>query len=138
MSIHSYRPTSYPLIVIDPDVSPLKLYVDYEPSSYSQTTSTFVDSGRNTKGKVVGSVIRHNVSSIEIHWKVLDLTTWSRINLKFKNKFYHEVEFHDQVIGGMRRTKMYVSDRTASIGRLDPTDGTPLYYVDCSLTLVEV
>ena len=35
-----------------------------EPSSYSATTSTIVDSGRNVQGKVVGSVVRNDVAKV--------------------------------------------------------------------------
>ena len=33
-----------------------------EPSEYSANTSTIVDSGRNVEGKVIGSVVRHDVA----------------------------------------------------------------------------
>ena len=42
-----------------------------EPSSYSATTSTIVDSGRNVQGKVVGSVVRHDVAKVALKWKYL-------------------------------------------------------------------
>ena len=38
-----------------------------EPSSYSATTSTIVDSGRNVQGKVVGSVVRQMGEAILRH-----------------------------------------------------------------------
>ena len=42
-----------------------------EPSSYDATTSTIVDSGRNVQGKVVGSVVRHDVAKISLKWNYL-------------------------------------------------------------------
>mgnify|MGYP003287411265 FL=1 len=40
-----------------------------EPSSYSGTTSTIVDSARNVKGYVVGSVVRSDVAKVELSWR---------------------------------------------------------------------
>ena len=37
-----------------------------EPSEYSGLTSTLVDSARNVKGYVIGSVIRSDVAKIEL------------------------------------------------------------------------
>jgi len=37
-----------------------------EPSEYSASTSTLVDSARNVSGYVIGSVIRSDVAKVEI------------------------------------------------------------------------
>ena len=44
-----------------------------EPSEYSASTSTLVDSGRNVEGKVIGSVVRHGVSKVEVQWRYLSI-----------------------------------------------------------------
>ena len=111
-----------------------------EPSAYSATTSALVDSGRNVEGKMVGSVIRENVSKIEISWKYLTVEQWSRILRCFnsKAKFTNTVEFFDQTAGGWLRKTMYVSDRKAGLFRRDPKTGDVLGWTDCSLSLIEV
>lgn len=51
-----------------------------EPSSYSATTSTIVDSGRNVQGKVVGSVVRHDVAKVALKWKYLTANLLTSVN----------------------------------------------------------
>ena len=139
MSLHSYRPAKYSLITIDyGSNNPLALTVEYDPSTYKSTTSTFVDSARNVKGVVTGSVVRNNVTSIELSWNVLDVKYWANINARFKKTFYHKVLFYDQVTGARRVAKMYVSDRTAELGHVNPKTGKPMYWTNCTLSLVEV
>lgn len=113
-----------------------------EPSSYSANTATLVDSARNLKGVVIGTVIRDDVSKIEISWRYLTLDEWARINKCFKQsaggRFYNTVTFLDQSAGGWVTKNMYVSDRSAGMWRRDPESGDVLGWVDCRLSLVEV
>ena len=48
-------------------------------SSYSATTSTIVNSGRNVQGKVVGSVVRHDVAKVALKWKYLTAKQWASV-----------------------------------------------------------
>jgi len=57
-----------------------------EPSTYSGSTSTLVDSGRNVEGKLVASVVRDDVAKIELTWKYLTAQQWAAINKKFSTK----------------------------------------------------
>ena len=111
-----------------------------EPSSYSANTSTLVDSGRNVKGEMVGSVIREDVAKIEISWRYLTVEQWARILQCFKgqDRFINLVEFFDQSVGGWRKAKMYISDRKAGMWRRSPTTGEILGWTDCSLSLIQV
>ncbi len=111
-----------------------------EPSSYNALTSDLVDSGRNVQGMMVGSVIRENVSKVEISWKYLTVEQWSRILQCFngRTKFVNTVYFFDPVAGKKIEKKMYVSDRKAGMWRRDPETGTVLGWTDCSLSLIEV
>ena len=111
-----------------------------EPSSYSALTSDLVDSGRNVEGKMVGSVIRENVSKVEISWKYLTVEQWSRILQCFntKAKFVNDVTFFDPMEGKRITKKMYVSDRKAGLWRRDPHTGNVMGWTECSLSLVEV
>jgi hypothetical protein len=109
-----------------------------EPSSYSGTTSTLVDSARNVKGYVVGSVVRSDVAKVELTWRYLTAEQWATVLSLFKKNFYNEVEFYDQTVAGWVTRKMYVSDRTAGMFRRNPENGNVMGYTDCALSLVEV
>ena len=109
-----------------------------EPSTYTATTSTIVDSARNVQGRVVGAVIRHDVAKIELSWKYLTAYQWSQILSLFTNSFYNEVRFLNQVTNEYTTRTMYVGDRHAGMWRRDPQSGAVLGYTGASLSLVEV
>lgn len=113
-----------------------------EPSAYSGNTSTLVDSARNVSGEMVGSVIRDDISKVEISWKYLTVEQWARIQKCFSQsaggKFINSVEFFDQSVGEWVEKNMYVSDRKAGMWRRDPASGDILGWTDCSLSLIQV
>ena len=113
-----------------------------EPSAYSANTSTLVDSGRNVEGRMVGAVIRDDVSKVEISWKYLTVEQWARIQQCFRNssggKFINNVTFFDQSVGDWVTKEMYVNDRKAGLWRRHPESGDVLGWTDCSLALIEV
>lgn len=109
-----------------------------EPSTYSATTSTIVDSARNVAGYVVGSVIRHDVAKVELTWRYLTADQWARILSLFTRSFYNDVRFLNQATNNYDVRTMYVSDRNASMWRRDPNTGAVMGYTGCSLSLVEV
>ena len=113
-----------------------------EPSAYSANTSTLVDSARNVEGRMVGSVIRDDISKVEISWKYLTVEQWASIQKCFRQgsggKFINAVTFFDQSVGGWVTKEMYVNDRKAGMWRRDPKNGDVLGWTDCSLSLIEV
>lgn len=109
-----------------------------EPSTYSATTSTIVDSARNVSGYVVGSVVRSDVAKVELTWRYLTVEQWANILSKFSGSFYNDVRFFSQTSGNYEVRKMYVSDRTANMFRRDPKTGAVMGWVNVSLSLVEV
>ena len=109
-----------------------------EPSSYTATTSTIVDSARNVSGYVVGSVVRSDVAKIEMSWKYLTAEQWATILSLFTNSFYNDVTFLNQATNRYTTRTMYVSDRNAAMWRRDPQTGAVMGYTGCSLSLVEV
>jgi hypothetical protein len=113
-----------------------------EPSAYSANTSTLVDSGRNVEGRMVGAVIRDDISKIEISWKYLTVAQWARIQKCFRQssggKFINNVTFFDQSVGGWVTKEMYVNDRKSELWRRNPDNGDVLGWTDCSLALIEV
>jgi hypothetical protein len=109
-----------------------------EPSTYTATTSTIVDSARNVSGYVVGAVIRNDVAKIELTWRYLTADQWASILSLFSHSFYNDVRFLNQVTNREDTRTMYVSDRNAGMWRRDPQTGEVMGYTNCSLSLVEV
>lgn len=109
-----------------------------EPSSYEATTSTIVDSGRNVQGKVVGSVVRHDVAKISVKWNYLTAEQWAAAIGPFTSKFYCSVRFLNQTTNAYETRQMYVSDRTAGMWRRGPKTGKIMGWTNCALALVEV
>ena len=113
-----------------------------EPSTYSANTSTIVNSSRNVEGRMIGSVVRENVSKVEISWKYLTVAQWAKIQKCFSEvdggKFINNVTFFDQSEGDFVTKEMYVSDRKSGLWRRDSATGAVLGWTDCSLSLIEV
>lgn len=109
-----------------------------EPSGYSATTSTIVDSARNVNGYVVGAIVRPDVAKVELSWKYLTVRQWASILSLFSDSFYNDVRFFNQTTGAYTTRTMYVSDRNASVFRRDPVTGEILGWVNPSLSLIEV
>lgn len=109
-----------------------------EPSTYSATTSTIVDSARNVNGYVVGSVVRQDVAKVEMTWRYLTVKQWANVLSVFSSSFENDVRFLNQVTGNYETRTMYVSDRTAGMWRRDPSSGAIMGWTNCSLSLVEV
>ena len=109
-----------------------------EPSSYNANTATLVDSARNVEGRVVGSVVRHGVSKIEVGWKYLTVRQWADIIGPFDTNFYVSCRFFDQTTASYVTKEMYVSDRTAGMFRRDPRTGEVMGWVEPKLSLIEV
>lgn len=109
-----------------------------EPSGYTATTSTIVDSARNVSGYVVGSIVRPDVAKVEMSWKYLTVRQWASILSLFSSSFYNDVRFFNQTTGTYTTRTMYVSDRNASMFRRDPQTGEVMGWLNPSLSLVEV
>lgn len=88
------------------------------PSTYKMTSSTFVDSGRNSKGYVVGEVIRAGVRAIEMSWNFLDQAQFSLVAGFFDTNFYFECRYYDTITGQMEIKTMYCSDRPSDTAQI--------------------
>ena len=55
------------------------------PSTYKMTSTTLVDSSRNTKGIVVSQVVREGIRKIEVTWKFLSQDNYSLIAKLFED-----------------------------------------------------
>lgn len=112
------------------------------PDGYKVTNATVVDSARNVKGYVVGSVIRSDVLKVELRWNYLPADVWASILQKFLpaygGSFYNTVEVYYPPANGWVTRKMYVNDRSSPTWRRDPKTGIILGYVEPELHLIEV
>lgn len=109
-----------------------------EPSEYSASTSTLVDSARNVSGYVVGAVVRSDVAKVELKWRYLTARQWADVLSLFTNNFYNQVRFFNQATADYTTRQMYVGDRSAGMWRRHPSTGEIMGFTECSLSLIEV
>lgn len=112
-----------------------------EPSTYSSTTSTVVDSARNAQAVQIGAVVRDGLAKIELGWKFISASDWASLLAQFDMKrggsFYNDVEFFNQDTNDWETRQMYVSDRTSSIF-LRNAQGGIKGYLNTRIALIEV
>lgn len=112
-----------------------------DPSEYNATTSTVVDSARNVQGKMVGAVIRDDISKVEMTWKFISARNWAEILSLFSiargGAFINTVEFFCQDTNQWEEKQMYISDRTAGVFLRNP-DGSMKGYTGARIALIEV
>lgn len=112
-----------------------------EPSEYSATTATIVDSARNVEGYVIGAVVRENVAKVSMTWKVIKTQEWADLLAKFDStrggSFYNDVTFFCQDTNTWETRRMYVSDRVANVFLRDK-NGNIRGYTGATMALVEV
>lgn len=130
------------------------------PSSYNGLSSTYVNSGRNADGKVIGDVILSDVSKIEITWNFLTVAQFSKLaklfEAKYDGSFFVACCFFDVVKGGWDGDNskapsltaganynpcrvFYPNDRQVSFAKikLDTATGAPIGYQNVSLSLID-
>lgn len=112
-----------------------------DPSTYSGTTSTVVDSARNVEGYFIGSVIRDDLSKVDATWKFISAQDWADVLALFSRSrggsFINPVTFFCQDTNGWETREMYVNDRSAEIFKRNP-DGRIAGYLGAKLALIEV
>lgn len=112
-----------------------------QPSTYVGTTSTLVDSGRNSKGYVISSVIRVDVAKIELSWKYLTADKWAEVISHFKGTdedFFLYIKFFNQGTNEYEIRQMYSNDMKTGGSPLYVKDGNIQGWKDCKLNLIEV
>lgn len=117
-------------------------------SSYKTTTQTLVDSGRNTQGVFVGSIVRQTVRKIEMSWRVIDAVAYSTLATFFNTNFTFYVSYFDTDSNTRKTGQFYVGDRKVQAVENkqlfcpdplnQPNLWKPQYYENFSLSLIEV
>lgn len=111
------------------------------PSTYTVTTATIVDSGRNVNGIVVGSVIRQGVVSIDATYNYITTLEWSKIlkcfNSQLGGSFYRKITFYNQETDRVETRTFYVGDRTTNGLAVLDINKKPVAWLGAKLSLVE-
>lgn len=112
-----------------------------EPSKYSGTTATVVDSARNAKGYMVGAVIRDDVGKVELEYNFIEAQKWADLLSLFSTarggSFTNQVTFYCQDSNSWETREMYISDRTANVF-LRNDDGSIRGFVNARIAFIEV
>lgn len=131
-------------------------------SDYKMTSTTLVDSARNSKGYVVSTIVREGIRKIELKWNYLSLDDFAYLAQLFEGtrtggvgNFFCYCTYFDTIVGALVNSEsdnhftdengnnvarlFYVGDRvcdTANI-KLD-SNNKPIGYTNVSLSLIEV
>ena len=123
-----------------------------EPREYSGTTSTVVDSTRNAKAVLIGSIVRDDMAKVSMSWNYLKVNEYSLLLRCFKQNtiinlgndnyclgnFMPMVKFFDLTSGEYVTRQMYPGDRTSKMWRRNPSTLEVMGWTDCKFNLIEV
>ena len=109
------------------------------PTHYRMMSSTIVDSGRNNKGIMVGSVVREGVRKLELEWNYLSAQNLQQIMTLLESKFELGCVYYDTIQGDWLSKTFYAGDREclSAKQRLD-SQGKIVGYENVRISLVEV
>lgn len=114
-------------------------------STYKTTSSTAVNSARNTSGYVVASVTRSGIRKIELSWRVISISDYAKISTFFNNYFMFYAYYFDQDTNSWLVKQFYVGDRVADALQQEQWKQTtrgglvePNYIQNLKLSLIEV
>lgn len=102
-----------------------------------QTISTIVDSARTVDGVMRGEKVGRDLTKIEMTWNVLTPSEWQRI-LNLVSDFTFNVEYFDMKTQSWVSKLFYCGDRTASPFMINPANGIPKYYKNCTVNIIDV
>lgn len=125
------------------------------PTEYSGLSTTLVDSARNTKGQVIGSVIASDIAKVEMKWNFLTVAQYSAIAKLFEPKyggsFFVPVSYFDVINGAFegdittapntttnKIRLFYPGDRKVQFAKIKlDANGAPIGYSGVSLNLID-
>lgn len=116
-------------------------YAVPEPSEYTGTTATIVDSARNADGRMIGGVIRDDVGKIQCKWLYITAGDWSTLLSKFSRSkggsFTNMITFYCQDSNSWETREMYVNDRSAKVFKRNE-DGSIAGWLGAQISFIEV
>lgn len=117
---------------------------------YKMTSTTIVDSSRNSKGVVVSNVIREGIRKIEVNWQFLDRADFSYVAKLFEDAsvggngaFMFYVKYFDTIRNALidsysEDRKFYIGDRVSDTAKIKlDSNGFPIGYTNVKLSLIE-
>ena len=133
-------------------------------SDYKMTSTTLVDSARNSKGFVVATVVREGIRKIELKWNFLSMGDYSILAKMFEGSntggtgnFYCYIKYFDTflnafinseqgftttdgtVLGNTTARLFYVGDRVCDTAKIKlDSSNKPIGFTNVSLSLIEV
>lgn len=119
-------------------------------STYKTTSTTIVDSSRNTKAEVIATVIRAGIRKIEMTWRVMTNSDYSKLAKFFNSNFMFYAYYFDQDDNGWASSEsdvkqFYVGDRVADALQQEKWVSTqvggliaPSHIENFKLSLIEV
>lgn len=112
------------------------------PSSYNGTSTTLVDSARNTKGVVIGQIVRSDIAKVEMSWNFLTNAEYARIAQMFEEKyggsFFFKAIFFNAVLNAFDMRDFYPNDRKFQTAKMVLKNGVPQGYQNVGLNIIEV
>lgn len=106
------------------------------------TIATLVDSGRNTEGDFLGSVVGDDKLKIECKFAALSPEEMQRLLQIFDRKrggaFVNRFRVFDPRVNDYVYMDMYVGDRSGTPYTLDPKTGKPRFWQNVQANLIEV
>lgn len=117
---------------------------------YKMTSTTVVDSSRNSKGVVVSNVIREGIRKVEVSWQFLDRGDFSYVAKLFEDvsvggngAFMFYVKYFDTIRNALidsysENRKFYIGDRVSDTAKIKlDSNGFPIGYTNVKLSLIE-
>lgn len=97
-----------------------------EPTGMKPDEMDITNSNRNITGKMKGQVIRHDVHTLEVSWKLLSADNYYKIAQAIRNKYGLTVFYHLPEQNQEGELTMYAGDRKKETYRYD-SNGKPIY-----------
>ena len=109
------------------------------PSRYRMTSSTIVDSGRNSKGILITTLVREGIRKIELEWNYLTAKNFEDIMSILESDFKLVCDYYDTILGEHAIKEFYSGDRSGINAQqcLDE-NGKIVGYENVKISLVEV
>lgn len=125
------------------------------PSDYTGISTTIVDTGRNTGGEIIGSVVKSDVAKVEMKWNYLTVEQYRNIarlfEPKYGGKFFVPVSFFDVITGSFEGDitqapntttnivrEFYPGDRKVAFAHIKlDANGYPIGYTNVQLNLID-
>lgn len=97
-----------------------------EPTGMKPTEQDITNSNRTITGHMKGQVVRHNVHTLDVSWKLLSADDYYKIAQAIDSVYGLKVYYHLPEKNKQAELMMYVGDRSKDTYRYR-SDGKPVY-----------